>query len=170
MDQPRSTRCHPLPHAAPILVSEPPSTPCEATERQYAAIPVRIRDGHLQVMLITSRETRRWVVPKGWPEKKLNARGVAANEAFEEAGLIGTIHKKPLGTFHYFKVMPSGKRLPCAVDAYLFEVERELEDWPEKHQRERRWVSPSQAALMVAEGGLVSILLSLASMAVDEEG
>lgn len=115
-------------------------------------------------MLITSRETRRWVVPKGWPEKKLRPRGVAANEAFEEAGLVGTIHKKPIGTFHYYKVLASGKRVPCAVDAFLFEVEQELEDWPEKGQRERRWVSPSEAALMVAEGGLVGILLSLAGM------
>ncbi|HYC05529.1 MAG TPA: NUDIX hydrolase [Azospirillaceae bacterium] len=130
---------------------------------QYAALPYTIRDGVLKVMLITSRETRRWIIPKGWPEKKLTPPEVAAREAFEEAGLRGRIGESPIGAFVYDKRLRNGKTTPCHVDIYLFEVEQELEAWPEKGQRERRWMSPSEAALLVGESGLVTVLLNMAA-------
>lgn len=128
---------------------------------QYAALPFTIRDGLPQVMLITSRETRRWVIPKGWPEKKLRPMEVAAREAFEEAGLIGRIGKEPFTSFRYEKRLPSGKTTACVVQTFLFEVQQELDEWPEKGQRERRWMSPGEAALLVSEAGLVEVFLQM---------
>ncbi|HYE52110.1 MAG TPA: NUDIX hydrolase [Azospirillaceae bacterium] len=132
---------------------------------QYAALPVRERDGRRQVMLITSRETKRWIIPKGWPEKNLEPHEVAAREAYEEAGLVGRVETRPLGSFVYEKRLRDGSATPCQVDIFLLEVERELDDWPEKGQRERRWMSPSEAALLVGEAGLVTVLLRLAAPA-----
>lgn len=129
---------------------------------QYAALPVRVTGDQTEVMLVTSRETRRWVIPKGWPEAGLEPHELAAKEAYEEAGLVGRTADEPFGTYWYDKTLDSGRTVPCRVQAYLLSVERELEDWPERRERERRWVSASQAAMLVDEGGLVDMLLRLA--------
>ncbi len=111
-----------------------------------------------QVMLLTSRETRRWVIPKGWPMKGRKPAEVAAQEAYEEAGLIGKIiGKRPLGTFHYQKQLAKQERL-CLVRVYSFRVERQLDAWPEKPQRETRWFDATEAAALVEEGGLAGII------------
>jgi 8-oxo-dGTP pyrophosphatase MutT (NUDIX family) len=129
---------------------------------QYAAIPVRSTADRTEVMLVTSRETRRWVIPKGWPEAGLEPHQLAEKEAFEEAGLVGHAADEPYGTYWYDKTLGSGRTVPCRVEAFLMEVERELDDWPERSERERRWVTASQAAMLVEEGGLVDMLLRLA--------
>src|ERR1700722_13616021 len=126
---------------------------------QFAALPWRISEGGTrQVMLLTSRETRRWVIPKGWPMKKRKPAEVASQEAYEEAGLIGQIvGKRPLGRFHYEKRV--GKEaILCQVQVFLFRVERQLDDWPEKGQRETKWFEASKAASLVDEGGLAEII------------
>ena len=130
---------------------------------QYAALPVATRDGNTEVMLITSRDTGRWIIPKGWPEKNLTPAELAAREAYEEAGLIGSAGERPCGRYSYEKRLNSGKSTLCKVDVYLFRVEDELDDWPEKGQRDRRWMSPAEAALLISESGLVSLLLDLAA-------
>ena len=106
-----------------------------------------------QVMLLTSRKTRRWVIPKGWPIKERKPAEVASQEAYEEAGLIGQIvGKRPLGSFHYGKLI--GKKVVrCQVRVFLFQVERQLDDWPEKSERETQWFEASEAARLVDEGG-----------------
>ncbi len=126
---------------------------------QFAALPCRIaEDGSRQVMLLTSRETRRWVIPKGWPMKGLKPPKVAAQEAYEEAGLVGhIIGKKPVGVFHYRKRLPKDHLL-CEVWVFLLWVDRQLDNWPEKNQRETRWFDPAEAAGLVDEGGLAEIL------------
>lgn len=126
---------------------------------QYAALPYRIDDGHPTVLLVTSRETKRWILPKGQPERKLAAHQVAEAEAYEEAGLIGTVFKTPFAQFDSFKRLKNGRELPCIVRVYLLEVAHELDAWPEKGQRERRWMSPGEAAMLVTEAGLVRVLL-----------
>jgi 8-oxo-dGTP pyrophosphatase MutT (NUDIX family) len=131
------------------------------TRTQYAALPFRMTDDGLKVLLITSRETRRWVIPKGWPEKDVAPHELAAREAYEEAGIAGRIEPSPAGAFRYDKRLSVKKAVPVVVDVYLLEVERELDDWPEKGQRERRWMSPAQAALLVGESGLIEMLLRL---------
>lgn len=125
---------------------------------QYGALPITVDGGEVRVLLITSRETRRWIIPKGWPEKKLSPSAVAAREAFEEAGLEGRVAEQPLATFQYIKRLKSGKSVTCAVETYLFEVDRELEDWPERSERERRWMTPDEAARLVSDAGLVEVL------------
>ena len=129
---------------------------------QYGALPYAVRDGLPQVMLITSRDTGRWIIPKGWPEKKVSPPDLAAREAYEEAGLVGRPKQQPVGQYRYEKRLKSGKCATCDVDVFLLQVERELDEWPEKGQRERRWMTPAQAALLVSEAGLVDLLLNLA--------
>jgi 8-oxo-dGTP pyrophosphatase MutT (NUDIX family) len=126
---------------------------------QFAALPCRIAEGGArQVMLVTSRETHRWVIPKGWPMKGLRPPKVAAREAYEEAGLVGRIFgKRPVGVFHYEKFLPKD-RLLCEVRVFLLWVDHQLDDWPEKGQRETRWFDPAEAAGLVDEGGLAEII------------
>jgi 8-oxo-dGTP pyrophosphatase MutT (NUDIX family) len=126
---------------------------------QFAALPWRISEhGTRQVMLLTSRETRRWVIPKGWPMKKRKPAEVASQEAYEEAGLIGHIvGKRPVGNFHYAKRLSKGEAL-CQVRVFLFRVERQLDDWPEKSQRKTEWFDAEEAVSLVEEGGLAEII------------
>jgi 8-oxo-dGTP pyrophosphatase MutT (NUDIX family) len=126
---------------------------------QFAALPWRIGEGGLrEVMLLTSRETHRWVVPKGWPMKGRKPAEVASQEAYEEAGLIGRmVGKRPLGSFHYEKRLAK-KAIVCEVQVFLFRVERQLDDWPEKGQRECRWFDANEAVALVEESGLAEIL------------
>src|SRR3954451_5000479 len=106
---------------------------------QFAALPWRIgAGGRREVMLLTTRETRRWVIPKGWPMKGRKPPEVASQEAYEEAGLVGQIiGKRPIGSFHYEKRLKHGAVL-CEVRVFLFRVDQQLDDWPEKSQRETR--------------------------------
>jgi 8-oxo-dGTP pyrophosphatase MutT (NUDIX family) len=131
----------------------------ECRDRQFAALPWRIGEGgRRQVMLVTSRERGRWVIPKGWPMKGRKPSEVAREEAYEEAGLIGRIvGKRPLGSFHYQKQLTRSVRL-CQVRVFSFRVESQLEDWPEKGQRETKWFDPSEAATLVEEVGLAGII------------
>jgi 8-oxo-dGTP pyrophosphatase MutT (NUDIX family) len=126
---------------------------------QFAALPWRLSEGGTrEVMLLTSRETHRWVIPKGWPMKKRKPPEVARQEAYEEAGLIGHIvDKRPLGTFHYPKRLAK-RQVICRVRVFLFRVERQLDDWPEKNWRETKWFDANEAASLVDEGGLAEII------------
>jgi len=127
---------------------------------QFAALPFRYEDdGRPRIMLLTSRETRRWVIPKGWPMHGRKPHEVAAQEAFEEACLLGTIiGKRPIGSYHYEKQLPRNHSALCEVMIFLFLVERQLENWPEKAERETIWFEPAEACQLVDEGGLAEIL------------
>jgi 8-oxo-dGTP pyrophosphatase MutT (NUDIX family) len=130
--------------------------------RQCAALALREADGEVQVLLVTSRETRRWVLPKGWTERRRDAAAQAAVEAFEEAGIRGDIGNTPIGSYAYLKRREDGRTQPCRVEVFAMQVAEELEDWPERAQRERRWFSLPEAAMAVEEGGLVTLMLQLA--------
>ena len=111
-----------------------------------------------EVMLLTSRESRRWIIPKGWPMKGRKPAEVAAREAYEEAGLIGqVVGKRPVGNFHYQKQLTKQGRL-CQVRVFSFRVEHQLDDWPEKQQRETKWFDATEAATLVEEVGLAGII------------
>lgn len=131
--------------------------------KQYAALPITLVDGEVQVMLVTSRGTRRWIIPKGQPEAKLKPHQLAAKEAWEEAGLIGQVRPRAIGSYLSEKRLLDGTVEPCLVKVFVMDVERQLDDWPERLERETRWLSPAQAAMKVTEGGLVEILLGLAA-------
>ncbi|MBV8459003.1 MAG: NUDIX hydrolase [Acetobacteraceae bacterium] len=131
--------------------------------RQFAALPYARQDGETVVMLVTSRETGRWVLPKGWAEKHLNGPRQAAKEAFEEAGVLGDIQRTSVGSYNYLKQLPNNRRLECEVTVFPLHVHKLLSDWPERKQRERRWFTLSQAAETVAEPELITLLLRLST-------
>ena len=131
--------------------------------RQVAAIPVRRRgDGNLEVLLVTSRETRRWIVPKGWPWPEVPGHEAAAAEAWEEAGVRGRILADKLGSFTYDK-RRDGILLTVNVVVYLLEVTEEEHTWPEMEERQRAWFSPAAAAQAVVEPELKLLLQALAA-------
>jgi 8-oxo-dGTP pyrophosphatase MutT (NUDIX family) len=123
--------------------------------KQYGVLPVRrAADGRPEVLLITSRETRRWVVPRGNPIPGKSPAESAAQEAWEEAGIIGPVEPKAIGRYSYEKRRRFGIAVPAVVHLFRMKVAEESEDWPEKDQRERRWFSPEEAAAAVNEAGL----------------
>jgi 8-oxo-dGTP pyrophosphatase MutT (NUDIX family) len=127
---------------------------------QVAALPVRQSPGGLQVLLVSSRETRRWIIPKGWPMKGRKDHQAAAREALEEAGVSGKVHKHPLGAYTYQKRLLTGVQ-PCRVMVYLLEVETEWASWREKDQRRRAWMTLAAAAEQIIEPGLARLIRGL---------
>ncbi len=126
---------------------------------QVGALPFRFDDdGGLRVMLITSRETRRWVIPKGWPMRALKPHRAAEREAFEEAGLKGRIGKAEIGRYAYDKRLGNGLSVPVEVTVFPLRVVGQRKRWPEMDQRDGRWFAPEEAALLVEEQGLQRIL------------
>lgn len=125
--------------------------------RQYAALPWR-KGETLEIMLVSSRETRRWVIPKGWPMKGRKPHTTAAVEALEEAGLLGKIDKTKLGSYHYHKRLKNGGTILCRVDVFPLRVVRQRKSWPEKKQRATKWHSPQEAAELVHEPELAELI------------
>jgi uncharacterized protein len=133
--------------------------------RQIAALPVRQRDdGLLLVLLVTSRETGRWVIPKGWPWPDREEWMSAAEEAREEAGVVGRTQPTSIGTFTYHKRQSTGAvRVQVAV--YRLEVTEELATWPECNERQRYWFTLSEAAAAVTEPELRDLITELRTVA-----
>jgi len=127
--------------------------------QQFAALPWR-RDatGALEVLLITSRETRRWVIPKGWGKKGESATIAAAREALEETGAGGRLGEAPLGHYRYIKQLKNGRQQAVRVAVYALEVVHEHEDWPERQVREKLWTSAAEAATLVDEPELQALI------------
>ncbi len=132
----------------------------DARRAQVGALPVRGKAGSYEILLVTSRDTGRWIIPKGWPMKGKKDHEAAAQEAFEEAGVSGRMHKHPVGAYTYSKAMRDGQEA-IRVMVYVLEVTEEAERWPERKQRSREWVSAAKAATMVTEPGLSEILVRL---------
>jgi 8-oxo-dGTP pyrophosphatase MutT (NUDIX family) len=134
---------------------------------QFAALPYRRRaTGDIEVMLITSRDTGRWLIPKGWPVPALDPCDSAAREAREESGLVGRVGQRPLGRYCYDKRMEDGSALSCTVDVFGLEVEKQLRTWPERQERRTRWFSPEEAADVVQEPELAAIFRKLEKLIV----
>ena len=134
--------------------------------RQAGAIPYRVVDGAVEVLLITSRDTGRWVIPKGYVEPEETAAAAAAKEAFEEAGVLGSISSRlPLGFVPYLKVLKGGKAYPASIEVYPLLVEAREKDWPEKGQRKVKWFSVAGAAKRVDEPALAALIRRLHELA-----
>ena len=118
-------------------------------------------------MLITSRETQRWVIPKGWPMKGKAPHEAAAIEAHEEAGLDGTVAETAVGTYRYDKRLKKGADRPVVVEVFPLRVETISDDWPEMDQRRRQWFSPAVAAALVDEAELKALLLAFGRVRLD---
>lgn len=130
--------------------------------RQYGVLPYRL-DPRLEVLLLTSRETRRWVIPKGWPMKGKKPHQSAAREALEEAGVTGKTGNKALGAYSYVKLLKNGQLAPCKVKVFPLQVRRQRETWPEQEQRDTRWFAPEEAADAVQEPELALIIRAFAA-------
>lgn len=131
--------------------------------KQIAALPIRWnKNGKLRVLLVTSRETRRWVMPKGWPMDGKKPWRAAEIEALEEAGVMGTMSRISVGTYDYKKKLGDGSRTSCRVKLFPMHVTNMRKKWPERHQRRRKWFSVKAAARAVNEPQLVDILKKIA--------
>lgn len=125
---------------------------------QVAALPWRVDAGRLQILLVTSRDTGRWVLPKGWAEKGEALSAAAAREVREEAGAKGDISTRDAGRYFYAKVQRAGPALPCEVVVYPFEVKKLNDQWKEMEQRRRQWFTPDAAADAVHEPDLAELI------------
>lgn len=131
--------------------------------KQVAALPIKVtKRGKIKILLITSRETRRWIVPKGWPMDGKKPWRAAEIEALEEAGIKGDIARKKLGTFRYRKRLKNGTRLPCKVALFPMSVETEKKKWRERKERSRKWFSAKAAARAVDEPELKDLIRAIA--------
>ena len=127
---------------------------------QFGALCYRITDGKVQILLITSRRTKRWIIPKGWPENDMTPGESAANEAMEEAGVAGKLKERPFGVYCYEKTVEDGDNVPCIVTVYALKVKMILTDYPEKSERRRKWFSRKDASKHVFEPDLARLLKS----------
>jgi 8-oxo-dGTP pyrophosphatase MutT (NUDIX family) len=129
---------------------------------QAGVIAYRILDGKVRVLLVTSRDTGRWIIPKGNIKAGEMPCKAAENEAYEEAGVKGTIiGSSPLGMYTYFKKLDSGQARTATVEVYLLRVKDRLKKWPERNERKLSWVSSKKAVALVEERGIVALLLRL---------
>ncbi|MGR3484250.1 MAG: NUDIX hydrolase [Paracoccaceae bacterium] len=129
---------------------------------QFAALPWRLSaKGKVRVCLITSRRTGRWIVPKGWPMRGRDPTRAVAVEAWEEAGLRGEVAPRALGLFSYDKRM-IGPDLPVIAVLYALRVTQAAPDWPERRQRQRRWLSRKKAAALVSDPELAILIRGFA--------
>lgn len=128
-------------------------------DMQVAAVCIDPRKG--KVLLVTSRGTGRWIVPKGWPMPGRSLADAAMQEAWEEAGVRGRVAQAPFGTYSYDKQQEHGFAIPIEVRVFALEVEALEDDYPELGQRQRRWYRPERAAELVAETGLKRLLREL---------
>ena len=114
-------------------------------------------------MLVTSRETQRWIIPKGWPQRGRAPHDAAAREAFEEAGVTGAVARRSVGSFPYEKLLKNGGLVLCEVRVFPLKVTGQSRQWPEKEQRDFKWVSIKEAAETVQEPMLSKIIRRLKS-------
>lgn len=134
----------------------------EPALQQYGALPWRHgRNGEVEVMLITTRRTGRWILPRGWPVKGKTPAQTATQEAFEEAGVIGGVDPRPLGEYQYVKTLPDGSRQECLVTLFSLHVRGTLVQWPERNERKRRWHDLAQASKVAADHQLAELLATL---------
>ncbi|MEM8824980.1 MAG: NUDIX hydrolase [Pseudomonadota bacterium] len=129
--------------------------------QQIAALPLRWKNESVEVLMITSRDSGRWVVPKGWTMKDRKPWAAAAIEALEEAGAKGHIAREVFGTYHYDKALENGGSIPCRVRVYPMIVEKLASDWKEADERKRRWFPLKKAADLVDEPELSDMLQRL---------
>ena len=133
----------------------------DTASQQYAALPWRqVQD--FEILLITSRETRRWIIPKGWPIPAHSAAASAAQEAFEEAGVRGEMTAETIGHYSYSKRLRSGAKMRFRVYVFGMEVTEVLDPWPEAYERRRQWFSPVEAAVRVEEPELAILIRTFA--------
>ena len=129
---------------------------------QYGALPYRFTKYDApEILLVTTRQTKRWIIPKGWPIKGLKPAKSAAREAYEEAGIRGSVKTKAVGIFtHEKRSDEDGITVPCDVRVFPLLVKRQSKAWPESEQRVAQWLEPTVALSLVEEESLRSLISS----------
>ncbi len=128
---------------------------------QAAALCLREGKAGPEVLMVTSLNAKRWILPKGWPMKNRSLAGAAQQEAWEEAGVIGQAHETSVGFYTYAKNTKGGLPLSCRVEVFRIDVADLARDWPERSRRKRKWVRPEEAAEAVDEPELQALLRAL---------
>jgi 8-oxo-dGTP pyrophosphatase MutT (NUDIX family) len=139
-------------------MAKTPATEQRAERLQVAALPWRRGGDGVEILLVTSRETRRWVTPKGGRMSGKTDAEAAAQEALEEAGVEGVVGDRPLGRFRYLKVLKRRAARWCVVDLYGLEVTILHAEWQERDERERVWMSRNEAVQRVDEPDLKALI------------
>lgn len=139
-----------------LPISVPASSKRESRS-QFAALPFRIVDDGVQILLVTSRRSKRWILPKGWPENGMTPAESAAKEAWEEAGVMGQPYDMCLGVYSFEKAY-NALELPVMGLVFPLKVKQVKRSYPESNQRRRQWFSPKKAASAVEPAELKRIL------------
>lgn len=129
-----------------------------AVRTQFGALCWRLRNDKLEFLLITSRQRKRWIIPKGWPVDGATPAEAARTEAWEEAGLEGKVSPVCLGIYSYTKYLDEDEALPCVVAVFPVRAKRLASAYPEKSERRRKWFSRKKAAKLVNEPELANII------------
>jgi len=129
---------------------------------QAGAIPYRIAEGVVEVLLVTSRDTGRWVIPKGHVEHGMTPQTAASQEAWEEAGVTGEIASEtPFGFVPYLKRLKNGRTCAATIAVFPLLVDKQKNKWQERDVRTRSWFPVRDAAALVDEPDLAALLLRL---------
>lgn len=127
---------------------------------QFGALCYRIIDGKTQILLITSRASKRWIIPKGWPIAGMTPAQTAEREAFEEAGVTGRADPVCIGLYFYSKSVEGEAEVPVIAAVFPLKVKTMLDQFPEQTERRRKWFSVRKAAKKVQEPELAAIIAS----------
>ena len=130
-------------------------------ELQVAALCRRVTEDGPQVLLLSSLNSGRWILPKGWPMNGRSLPEAALIEAWEEAGVKGRVRPEPVGSYPYDKIRGGGIPVRCRVQVFPVDEVTLADDFPEAGRRRRRWVAPGEAARMVQEPELQALLAGL---------
>lgn len=131
----------------------------QETRIQTGALPWRLAGKRIEVLLITSRGAKRWGIPKGWPMPGKTLAEAAAQEAFEEAGVQGTVNPDPIGSFRHIKQLIPAGQMEVDILVHHLWVDREYAKWPEANERKRKWLTPKDAAKRVESPELRELIL-----------
>jgi uncharacterized protein len=129
----------------------------DVVARQSGVIPYRFELDSVKVLLITTRKTRRWVIPKGNIAAGESTKKAAKREAYEEAGVKGIVEDAPLGFYTYGKAQKGGATQPTTVEVFALHLRKSAKNWPEKAERKGEWMAPQEAARRVEEPGLAAL-------------
>jgi 8-oxo-dGTP pyrophosphatase MutT (NUDIX family) len=129
---------------------------------QVAALPWRQGEHGVEILLVTTRTTKRWLIPKGWTMAGKADHEAAAQEAFEEAGVRGRADVLPIAHYGYLKALQNGKQRRVQVQVFALPVTEVLSTWPEQQERERQWLPPLDALRIIGEPELLPIIADFA--------
>lgn len=124
---------------------------------QMAALCYRVTDKGVEVLLVTSSENN-WILPKGWPIPGRSGAATAMQEAWEEAGVQGVVHSSPYAETVSVKRFDTGAEVPCQVEVYAIEVSALCAEFPERDRRQRKWVTPEEAARQLSCVNMQAVL------------